>query len=128
MRHCPRRSTPLPSWTSSSFALGEAHACLRRKASISHVDSVLVRRRGDAVASASHPDESRRRALEVAGECRLDGPGRWFAEERLDVGAHVASLHGVALLAQYLRDGVDDPPPPWMDGANRCPGGSRSAI
>jgi hypothetical protein len=42
------------------------------------------------------------------------------------VCVHLASLHGVALFTQHLRDGVDDPSLSWMGGPDRCPGGSGS--
>lgn len=43
------------------------------------------------------------------------------------MGVHVANLHGVAVLAQYLRDGVDDSSLSWMGGGDSCPGSVRSA-
>jgi len=92
------------------------------------LDRVRAGRREDAVAPASYPHESWGRALEIAGERRLDGrPPRRFAQERLDLRVHITSLHGVASTAEHMRDGVDDQSLPRPRSADRFPRTSRSA-
>ena len=56
---------------------------------------------------ARYPHESGRAALEIAGERRLDRrPPHRFAQERLDLRVHVASLHRVAPVAEHLQWGL----------------------